>query len=79
MLLPPITQRQELSIGKVIVPKMGYLKIPQALRDEFGSLVNWPEPRRVSTADSDTTVFVIYEFPKLEMLKLKKEGKTGDE
>lgn len=76
MLLLPITQREELSIGKVIVPKMGYLKIPRALRDDFGSPVNWPEPRRVSTAENDTTVFVIYEFPKMEMLELKKQSEV---
>lgn len=69
----PITQRVQLSIEKVIQRKLGYLKVPQAFRDKFGSPVHFPEPKQVSTAEDNDTVFLIYEFPKSEMDKLKKQ------
>ena len=72
MILQPITQREVLSIEKVIQRKLGYLKVPQAFRDKYGSPVHYPEPKQVSTAETEFGVFLIYEFPKAEMLKLQK-------
>lgn len=68
-----IVGRQVLSIGKVIQRKLGYLKVPQAFRDRFGSPVHWPEPKQVSQCENDEVVFLIYEFPKEEMQALEKK------
>ena len=78
MLLTPIVQREELGMEKVVMPNLPYLKVPQKFRDEFGSPVHYPEPRRVSKSESGDTVFLIYEFPKLDMDKLRKEKRGED-
>jgi len=72
MLNIPITQREELGIEDVVMRNLPYLKVPQRFRDIFGSPVHFPEPRRVSKSESHDTVFLIYEFPKLDMDKLRK-------
>ena len=69
----PITQRKQLSIANVVQRKLGYLKVPQAFRDKFGSPVHYPEPKVVSEATDSDTVFLIYEFPRSEMELLKKD------
>jgi len=74
MLMTPITDREQLSIENVIQRKLGYLKVPQAFRDIFGSPVHYPEPKRVSKAETHDTTFLIFEFPKAEMDTLKKTG-----
>lgn len=74
-LLTPITQREELGMENVVKKDLPYLKVPQKFRDEFGSPVHYPEPRIVSKSESHDTVFLIYEFPKTEMDKLRKKKK----
>lgn len=65
--------REPLTIENVIQRKLGYLKVPQAFRDTYGSPVHFPEPTRVSKAEHPEVVFLIYEFPKSEMEKLKRK------
>jgi hypothetical protein len=71
-MLNHIISRQALSIGKVIQRKLGYLKVPQAFRDRFGSPIHWPEPEQVSSSENESTVFLIYEFSKTKMQSLDK-------
>lgn len=75
MLLTPITQREELGMEKVVKRDLPYLKVPQKFRDEFGSPVHFPEPNRVSKSEDINNVFLIYEFPKEGMDKLRKDSK----
>jgi len=65
--------RRKLSIENIIQKKLGYLKVPQAFRDIFGSPIYWPEPADVSTFEDSETVFLIFEFPKGEMNKIRKD------
>lgn len=64
--------RTRLSIENVIQKKLGYLKIPQAFRDVFGSPRYWPEPMNVSTFENNEMVFLIFEFSKSEMNLVRK-------
>jgi hypothetical protein len=66
-------QREQLHIENVVQRKLGYLKVPQAFRDTYGSPVHFPEPTNVSRAEHPDIVFLIYEFPKSEMEKLRKK------
>lgn len=74
-MLAPIINREQLSVEQVIQRKLGYMKVPQAFRDEFGSPIHFPEPTRVSMAKSQDAVFLIYEFPRTKMDELRKEVK----
>jgi hypothetical protein len=67
--------RTMLSIENVIQKKLGYLKVPQAFRDVFGSPIYWPEPVNVSTCEDSGKVFLIYEFSKEQMNKIKKQSR----
>ena len=68
-----IFTREQLTIENVIQRKLGYFKVPQAFRDVFGSPIHFPEPSAVSTAEHSDKVFLIYEFPKSEMDKLRRK------
>ena len=73
MLLTPITQREELGMEKVVMPNLPYLKVPQKFRDQFGSPIHYPEPKRVSKSENHDTVFLIYEFPKVDLEPLSQD------
>ena len=71
-----IIGRKPLRLGKVIVPKLGYLRVPSAFRQIFGSPIYYPEPTEVSTVTQGGGVFLILKFPRkqMEALQKKKEG-----
>ena len=64
--------RVMLSIESVIQRKLGYLKVPKAFRDIFGSPQKWPEVKNVSSFEDEEHVFLIYEFSKDEMNEVRK-------
>ena len=69
-----ITGIRKLGIGKLIVPRLGYLRAPPEFKQIYGSLNRCPEPTEVSMAKEKGGVLLIYKFPEAEMEALKNKG-----
>ena len=68
-----ITIRENIGIENMIQRGLGYLKVPKAFKDQYGSPVYYPEPLHVSMIVRGEGVLLIYEFSKAGLDRCRRD------
>lgn len=66
-------RKTELKTEKVVQQQLGYLKVPSAFKDHYGSPTHYPEPEKVWMSDFRGKIYLIYEFDAGLMNELKND------
>ena len=69
-------KKKKIISEKLIVSELGYLKIPQGIKDIHGTPTKYPNPDAYEYEDEQKLILV-YEWDKKEIKRL--QGKKGDD
>jgi len=64
-------QGQNNKFKETLINDLGYLKVPQAVKDKFGTPTKYPNPDYRIGKDDDKSFELIFVFPKKEMEERK--------